>query len=85
MAFDAEFHTWWDRLSEDNRVPEDGGRAGPPAAGDDTTAVADGMPAGTHRDEVGAPHRPEAGAAGGDQLDLAGAGSRVCAVPLTHR
>ena len=20
MAFDAEFHTWWDRLSEDNRA-----------------------------------------------------------------
>ena len=58
MAFDAEFQTWWDRLSEANRTRLK------TAAGDDvlrratTRPAADRLPTGPHRNQVGDPIGP---------------------------
>ena len=81
MTFDAEFRTWWDRLSDAN-----GTRLKTAAGddvltpGDDPPAAADRPPAGPHRNQVGDPDRPDAGVPARDRVELAGAGAPVRAV-----
>ena len=86
MAFDAEFQTWWDRLSEANRTRLK------TAAGDDVLRRATtrlllqtACPLGPIGTRWETPIGPMRGVPARDRVELAGAGAPIRAVALNRR
>ena len=86
MAFDAEFQTWWDRLSEANRTRLK------TAAGDDVLRRATtrlllqtARPWAPSEPGGETPIGPDAGVPARDRVELAGAGAPIRAVALNRR